>query len=82
MMYTSHDGKTFSSYKSLCQHEMMFGPNKDYWTAEYNKCKERDDRIVRAVGGQDNATAIGKVILTILLGFVAIGFVLMLVGEV
>ena len=33
-------------------------------------------------GGQDNATAIGKVILTIILGFVALGFVLMLIGEV
>lgn len=82
MMYTSHDGKTFSSYKSLCQHEMIFGPNKDYWAAEYNKCKERDDRIIRAVGGQDNANVIGKVMLTILLGMGVLGFIIMLAGEI
>ena len=78
MMYTSHDGKTFSSYKSLCEHGMMFSPNKNYWTAEYNKCKERDDRFVRAVGGQDNATVIGKILLTVIFGIVALSLIMML----
>ena len=75
MIYTAHDGKTFTSYESLCEHEMFYGPNKEYWTAEYKKCKQRDERIVKAVGGQENASIIGKIILTIIVVIVIVSFI-------
>lgn len=81
MMYTSHDGKTFSSYKSLCEHEMMFGPNKNYWTAEYNKCKDRDEKIVNALGGQKNSENIAKLFRYALFTFIAFCLIYMFIAE-